>query len=230
MAFILVQFVVFQLHIRCLFNCLTEITSLDHRPSIVATAAVLAALDSQLTRPEFELKMKLISSLSSIEIVSTSKSRKMVIDMVVDLLIVLLQQENVFSCYIVMQEIETGKNKTPKKQVISPNSSINSSLLIENLSFNSTKRRLTYNDCDQNYPVKKIYHEPWTYKGNEIDYMFFSFSVLHESCHLNGMKFWKWKTITFKQAKGLTEWNWKLKRPLEVEEKGKRMPLKAVCL
>lgn len=65
-----------------------------------------------------------------------------------------------------MQETELGKNKTPKKQVISPNSSssVHSSLLLEKLSFNSTgaatKRRLTYSDSDQNCPVKKFSQEP----------------------------------------------------------------------
>ncbi|WCJ31402.1 cyclin d5 1 [Euphorbia peplus] len=119
-----------------------EINLLDHRPSFVAAAAVLAASDSRLTRQELELKMKQISSWGSLE------------------------NENIFSCYIVMQEIEMGKDKTPKKEVISPNSSssVHSSLLLENLSFNSTgaatKRRLTYNDCDQNCPVKKLSQEP----------------------------------------------------------------------
>ncbi|EEF37094.1 cyclin d, putative [Ricinus communis] len=98
-----------------------EINLLDHRPSIIAMAAVLAASDNQLTRQELELKMK---------------------------------------------EIEMGKLKTPK-QVISPNSSSihsTSMALLENSSSTTfgagTKRRLTYNDCDQNCPVKKICHQP----------------------------------------------------------------------
>ncbi|XP_048232287.1 cyclin-D5-1 [Ricinus communis] len=119
-----------------------EINLLDHRPSIIAMAAVLAASDNQLTRQELELKMKVISSWGS------------------------LQNEHIFSCYIVMQEIEMGKLKTPK-QVISPNSSSihsTSMALLENSSSTTfgagTKRRLTYNDCDQNCPVKKICHQP----------------------------------------------------------------------
>ncbi|KAG8642709.1 hypothetical protein MANES_12G113400v8 [Manihot esculenta] len=108
-----------------------EINLLDHQPSIIAAAAVLAASDNQLTRQELEHKMKVISSWGS--------------------------QEN---------EIEMGKFKTPK-QILSPNtSSMNSSsnAVVENSCLTTTgagtKRRLTYSDCDQNCPVKKISHQP----------------------------------------------------------------------
>jgi cyclin D5 len=47
-----------------------EIDLLDHRPSIIAAAAVLAASNRQLTRKELELKMDMISSWGSLENVS----------------------------------------------------------------------------------------------------------------------------------------------------------------
>lgn len=114
-----------------------EIDLLDHRPSIIAAAAVLAASNRQLTRKELELKMDMISSWGSLE------------------------NENVFSCYIAMQEIEMGKVKTPRL-VFYPNSSAvhsGSFDVLENSSLVSgagIKRSLTFNECDQTCPAKKI--------------------------------------------------------------------------
>ncbi|KAJ6916439.1 hypothetical protein NC652_018980 [Populus alba x Populus x berolinensis] len=114
-----------------------EIDLLDHRPSIIAAAAVLAASNRQLTRKELELKVDMISSWGSLE------------------------NENVFSCYIAMQEIEMGKVKTPRL-VFYPNSSAvhsGSFDVLENSSLVSgagIKRSLTFNECDQTCPAKKI--------------------------------------------------------------------------
>ncbi|KAJ6907669.1 hypothetical protein NC651_018176 [Populus alba x Populus x berolinensis] len=114
-----------------------EIDLLDHRPSIIAAAAVLAASNRQLTRKELELKMDMISSWGSLE------------------------NENVFSCYIAMQEIEMGNVTTPRL-VFCPNSSAvhsGSFDVLENSSLVSgagIKRSLTFNECDQTCPAKKI--------------------------------------------------------------------------
>lgn len=47
-----------------------EISFLDHRPSVVAAAAVLAAFDGGLTQKAMELKMDFISTWGSLENVS----------------------------------------------------------------------------------------------------------------------------------------------------------------
>ncbi|XP_021688275.2 cyclin-D5-1 isoform X2 [Hevea brasiliensis] len=122
--------------VELILALIKETNLLDHRPSIVAAAAVLAASDNQLTRQELELKMKAISSWGSLE------------------------NEHIFSCYIVMQEIEMGNLKTPKQLLSPKTSSIHSSssiAVVENSCFTTpgagTKRRLTYNDSDLNCPV-----------------------------------------------------------------------------
>lgn len=43
---------------------------MDHRPSMIAAAAVLAASDAHMTRKAVELKMNVVSSCDSVEIVS----------------------------------------------------------------------------------------------------------------------------------------------------------------
>ncbi|XP_012079400.1 cyclin-D5-1 isoform X2 [Jatropha curcas] len=103
--------------VELILAVIKEINLLEHRPSVIAVAAVLAASDNQLTRQELDVKVKLISSTNFLE-----------------------------------NEIEMGKLKTPK-QAFSPNS-INSCFTTS--SGTGSKRRLTYNDCDQNCPVKKI--------------------------------------------------------------------------
>ncbi|XP_059458722.1 cyclin-D5-1-like [Corylus avellana] len=113
-----------------------EINLMDHRPSAIAAAAVLVAIDDQFTKKELELKMSVISLWGSLE------------------------NEHVFSCYNIMQNIEMGKVKTPKS-VVSPNlSSMNSSSIdvIENSSSTiaaGTKRRLTFTNSDRTCPVKR---------------------------------------------------------------------------
>ncbi|KAH7846595.1 hypothetical protein Vadar_015810 [Vaccinium darrowii] len=106
----------------------------DFRPSVIAVAAILAASDDQLTRNAMEIKMSVIPSMGS------------------------LQKEDIYYCYNLMQEIKMEKSSTPKSVVLSPNSSPVD--VGENSSITSavgTKRRLTYNDCDQNCPNTKIY-------------------------------------------------------------------------
>ncbi|XP_043709554.1 cyclin-D5-1-like isoform X2 [Telopea speciosissima] len=109
-----------------------EMSLMDHRPSVIAAAAVLAAMDQRLTRKTVEFKMSVISSCGS------------------------LQNEHVFSCYNLMQELEMGKLKIPKF-IISPDLSpiySSSTKVTENSSFTSAdgakRRRLTFDDCSQN--------------------------------------------------------------------------------
>ncbi|KAJ4965618.1 hypothetical protein NE237_017467 [Protea cynaroides] len=109
-----------------------EMSLMDHRPSVIAAAAVLAATDRRLTRKTVEFKMSVVSSCGS------------------------LQNEHVFSCYNLMQELELKKFKIPKF-IISPDLSpiySSSAHFIENSSFPSAdgakRRRLTFDDCSQN--------------------------------------------------------------------------------
>lgn len=44
---------------------------MNHRPSVIAAAAVLAASDEQLTKTVMELKIDIIASWGSLEKVST---------------------------------------------------------------------------------------------------------------------------------------------------------------
>ncbi|XP_042509613.1 cyclin-D5-1-like [Macadamia integrifolia] len=109
-----------------------EMSLMDHRPSVIAAAAVLAATDQRLTRTTVEFKMSVISSCGS------------------------LQNEHVFSCYSLMQELELGKLNIPKF-IISPDISpiySSSAKVTENSSFTSVdgaKRRklITFDDCSQ---------------------------------------------------------------------------------
>nr|DAD21332.1 TPA_asm: hypothetical protein HUJ06_022795 [Nelumbo nucifera] len=67
-----------------------EMNLMDHRPSAIAAAAVLAAMDQRLTRKTIEFKMSSVSSCGSLE------------------------NEHVFSCYNLMQDLEMGKLRIPR--------------------------------------------------------------------------------------------------------------------
>lgn len=110
-----------------------ETNSIVIRPSIVAASAVLVASDDQLTRKTMELKTNVISFWQS------------------------EHKEDMYSCCNLLQEIK-GKRKvtkTPQEMAFSPN------VLSKNSSFHSaesTKRRLTFNDCDdRSSPVNKVH-------------------------------------------------------------------------
>ncbi|PIA44180.1 hypothetical protein AQUCO_01700061v1 [Aquilegia coerulea] len=113
-----------------------EMNLIDHRPSTIAAAAVLAASSKDFTRKMVELKMCSLSACGSI------------------------QYDNVFTCYNLMLELGMEKIKTPKF-VISPDlSSIYSSStdVIEDSFFTSAsrnkRRRLTFNE-DYEMPNEK---------------------------------------------------------------------------
>ncbi|KAH7566692.1 hypothetical protein ACOSP7_023299 [Xanthoceras sorbifolium] len=112
-----------------------EINLMDHRPSIIAAAAALAASDGQLTRKSMDLKMNMIPSWGSLDI------------------------EHIHYCYNLMQGIEIKKISTPILMV-SPNLSSTCSIdVFGNSSYTSgagTKRRLTYSDSAQNCSSKKM--------------------------------------------------------------------------
>lgn len=76
--------------IELISSILKEISLMDHRPSVIAAAAVLAASDDQLTRTTMEFKINVIPSWGSSE------------------------KDHMFSCYNLLVEIEMEKSKTPK--------------------------------------------------------------------------------------------------------------------
>ncbi|GJS71413.1 cyclin, C-terminal domain-containing protein [Tanacetum coccineum] len=106
-----------------------EVNLMDHRPSIVAMAAVLLACDDQLTRNTLEFKISVVSSsFQSLEKASV-----------------------IYKCYNLLKEIEVKKNNTPE-----PMSSFG--LLRKNWSPNTNgiKRKLTYNGLEPNCRSQKI--------------------------------------------------------------------------
>ncbi|XP_022773930.1 cyclin-D5-1-like [Durio zibethinus] len=115
-----------------------EISLVDHRPSIIAAAAALAASNGRLTRKAMELKMDFISLWGSLE------------------------NEHIFSWYNMMLEIEMRRSKTPKFVISSNYSSVHYAL--EKSSEDSsavstgagTKRKLKFNESDQNSLARKI--------------------------------------------------------------------------
>ncbi|XP_073128098.1 cyclin-D5-1 [Henckelia pumila] len=112
-----------------------EIDVSEHRPSVVAAAAVLAAYDNQLTKKLFEMKINEIPSWGYLE------------------------KEDTFSCYSLLQGIVMLKSKTPISN-ISRNSLTTNSSSIDALDDTTigigTKRRLTYTDGDPHCSVHKV--------------------------------------------------------------------------
>ncbi|KAJ8765694.1 hypothetical protein K2173_014816 [Erythroxylum novogranatense] len=147
-----------------LFLCSDE-NSLDHRPSAIAAAAVLAAYNSQFTRKELELKMTMISPWNSQENVSffilKHSSFSQLTDITCCINYFLLQQEHILSCFIAMQCKEMEKLKTPEPMITPVSSSVlSNSIDVKENSLCALgagiKRRLTYEDCDENSPGRKI--------------------------------------------------------------------------
>ncbi|KAJ9166327.1 hypothetical protein P3X46_021101 [Hevea brasiliensis] len=110
-----------------------EINLMDHRPSVIAAATTLMALDQSLTRQALECKMNSIS-YSGFEI------------------------EDVFQCYTLVQKLEMENLKTPKlvnSQDLSPAAQLNPIDVLENSSVtcaNGTKRkRLAFDNSDKNF-------------------------------------------------------------------------------
>ncbi|XP_073018710.1 cyclin-D5-1-like isoform X1 [Primulina eburnea] len=115
-----------------IFAVMEEIDVSEHRPSVVAAAAVLAAYDNQLTRKLFEMKINAIPSWGYLE------------------------KEDTFSCYSLLQQIVMFKSKTPISNISRNSLSTNSSsinVLDDDTTIGiGTKRRLTYTDGDPHCP------------------------------------------------------------------------------
>ncbi|OVA07542.1 Cyclin [Macleaya cordata] len=124
--------------IELVFALIKEINLIDHPPSIIAAAAVFAALDQRLTRKTMGFKISSISSCRP------------------------LDNDHVFSCYNLMKKLQKETYKMTKF-VNSPNitSTYSSSIdVLEDSSFTSAfktrKRKLTFSDCDRRrrYPMR----------------------------------------------------------------------------
>lgn len=126
---------------QLIMSMIKEISFVDHRPSIIAAAAVLAAYDSRLTRKSIDLNVDFISFWGTLE------------------------NEHIFWSYNMMQEIEMRKSKTPTSVISSNYSSVTYSSLdaIETSSAVSngagTKRKLTFNESDRNSPPTKKFYQ-----------------------------------------------------------------------
>ncbi|PIN06119.1 G1/S-specific cyclin D [Handroanthus impetiginosus] len=123
--------------VELIFALIEEINVMEHRPSIIAAAAVLAAYDYGLTKKVLEIKVNAIPSWGSLE------------------------KEHTFSCYSLLQEIGMLKSKK-SKVIVSPSllPTYSSSIdVLDNSTTTSTgdnKRRRMYMDDDQHCPHLKI--------------------------------------------------------------------------
>ncbi|KAJ4839365.1 hypothetical protein Tsubulata_039068 [Turnera subulata] len=98
-----------------------EITLMDHRPSVIAAAATLVALDQTLTRKDLECKLESLSCSGFLEI------------------------EEVFQCYSLMQKLET--NSLKRLKFVRPVEVLDNSSSISNIC--AKRRRLMFNGYDQ---------------------------------------------------------------------------------
>ncbi|KAG6644350.1 cyclin-D5-1-like [Carya illinoinensis] len=105
-----------------------EVNLIGHRPSAIAAASALLALDDRLTRRALEMKMNSISHRRFLEI------------------------DDVCSCYDMMRRLDMENLKIPKV-INSPNLSptqLRPIGVVENSSVTTNKRRrLTFSACDQ---------------------------------------------------------------------------------
>ncbi|XP_059461505.1 cyclin-D5-1-like [Corylus avellana] len=117
--------------VEIILAIMREVNLEDNRPSVIAAAAALLALDDRLTRRSLELKMNSISHYRFLEI------------------------DDLFSCYTIMRRLDMEKLKITKV-VNSPDLSPSQSRPIDVLEISSVssalsnkRRRLTFSTCDR---------------------------------------------------------------------------------
>ncbi|KAK2372535.1 hypothetical protein P8452_45826 [Trifolium repens] len=101
---------------------------MNQRPSIIASASILAAYDSTLTKQEMDLRLSVISSWGNLE------------------------SGHVFSCYNVIQENRTNKvKKTPSSDLLVSIESNSTCVVVENKSNGclGVKRKLGYENIEE---------------------------------------------------------------------------------
>ncbi|GFZ10166.1 hypothetical protein Acr_21g0007650 [Actinidia rufa] len=108
---------------RCVlvFDWAIDVNLMHHRPSVVAGAATLVALDRKLTREAMEIEINSFSPSGLLEI------------------------EDVFSCYNRMQELDMMEATLIPE--CSPTDAFENTSTIS--AFTNKRKRLTFNDCDQ---------------------------------------------------------------------------------
>ncbi|KAJ1414542.1 Cyclin-like [Sesbania bispinosa] len=112
-----------------------DVNLMDQRPSIIASAAILAAFDATLTKKAMDLRINLISSWGNIE------------------------SGHVFSCYNLIQGKRRDKVKTPSSNLLST-TQLSSTCVLENPSNNTcsgAKRKLSYEEDSENCPGQKLH-------------------------------------------------------------------------
>ncbi|KAG2699006.1 hypothetical protein I3843_07G172700 [Carya illinoinensis] len=121
--------------VQIILAIMREVNLMGHRPSAVAAAAALLALDDRFTRRALELKMNSISPRRFLEV------------------------DDVFSCYNTMRRLQTEILKIPKavnSSDLSPTQSRPIDVL-EKSSVTSAvtnkRRKLTFSTCDQSYGI-----------------------------------------------------------------------------
>ncbi|KAL9327595.1 hypothetical protein ACSQ67_002598 [Phaseolus vulgaris] len=109
-----------------------DVNLMDQRPSIIASAAILAASDATLTRKGMDLRISVISSCASLE------------------------SGDVFFCYNLIQEKRKNEVKTPCSNLMSTQSS--STCVLENPSdtCSGAKRKLSFEDSE-NCAAQKLH-------------------------------------------------------------------------
>ncbi|KAG6705420.1 hypothetical protein I3842_07G178200 [Carya illinoinensis] len=121
--------------VQIILAIMREVNLMGHRPSAVAAAAALLALDDRFTRRALELKMNSISHRRFLEV------------------------DDVFSCYNTMRRLQTEILKIPKAVNSSDHSPTQSRPIdvLEKSSVTSAvtnkRRKLTFSTCDQSYGI-----------------------------------------------------------------------------
>ncbi|XP_057468921.1 cyclin-D5-1-like [Actinidia eriantha] len=107
--------------VQLILAMMRDVNLMHHRPSVVAGAATLVALDRKLTREAMEIEINSFSPSGLLEI------------------------EDVFSCYNRMQELDMMEATLIPE--CSPTDAFENTSTIS--AFTNKRKRLTFNDCDQ---------------------------------------------------------------------------------
>ncbi|XP_054799813.1 cyclin-D5-1-like [Prosopis cineraria] len=117
---------------QLIFTLMTEVNLMDHRPSVIAAAATLVAIDPHLTRKAVELKMSSVSQYWIHEI------------------------ENIYASYDLIQRLHMEKTERDKMmQSSSPPSPVGSMAInkleasVVSSAVTSKRRRLTFTDHEE---------------------------------------------------------------------------------
>ncbi|KAF1859032.1 hypothetical protein Lal_00000856 [Lupinus albus] len=124
---------------QLIFTLMKEVNLMDHRPSVIAAAATLLAVDQQLTTEAVKLKMSSIHQY------------------------IFLDPKDIFACYNQIRSLYSGKTRRGKLVHSSgPSSPIQSrpigmieSSLVTSVAM-TKRRRLTVNDGKESCAVKKL--------------------------------------------------------------------------